>query len=460
MGDTSRFAKELYRYRLAALGLAAFLLPLVVPIGWSEAIALAMMVPAALAWWSAAGEWMGPGAHEQRVIGLACLLEALAIAALVAAYGGAKSPFLLLYLPLGVQAAFALPPAGAALAAFYVGAGAFAAIGWGDGPYPTWTLIPVAASLLGAVALGWWAASRRRADARDRMRAKRLATLRGLMARALAQDDVARFWRAYLREVRQDGGYASAAIVRWGGGEPQVAATDRQEAWNGLVRRHDDLLRRRLASGSPEVFVEGEGGAPGRAIVCWPVPRRPGALGAAGLLCVMVGPGARRVRGGGLDLGAVWRHLDRWLPLAGLALAASGPRPALRRTSVDWTALVDAVVRRLDRRLAGQLVMVDVEPGAVEADRELLADAVAHLVDEALENVPRGSHVRLRARRRGNEWHFEVETTARGDAAGAAARPGLQLVRRVVAAHGGRLEARTENGIRHWGFALPGRPGG
>ncbi len=454
MGDTRRFAKELYRFRLAALGAAAFLLPLVVAIGFSEAIALAMMVPAALAWWSAAGEWMGPGDHEQRVLGLAGLLEALAIAALVAAYGGGQSPFLLLYLPLGIQAAFALSPAGAALTALYAAASAWAAVGWGGGPYATWTLIPVMAALLGAAALGWWASTRRRAAARDRARARRLATLRGLMARALNQEDVDRFWRALLREVATDGGYAGAAIVRWSGGEPRVTATDRAEAWHGLTRRHDDLLRRRLASGSPEVFTEGEDG---RAIVCWPVPRRRGALGAVGLLCVMVDPQARRLPSGGLDLGAVWRHLDRWLPLAGLALAAAEPRPPLRRSAVDWTALVDAVVRRLDRRLAGHLVMVEVEPGEVEADPGLLADAVAHLVDEALESLPPGSHVRLRAHRLNAEWHFEVETTAYAGAPPVAARPGLQLARRLVAAHGGRWESRTENGVRHWGFALPGK---
>lgn len=457
MGDTRRFAKELYRFRLASIGAAAFLLPLVVPIGWSEAIALAMMLPAALAWWSAAGEWMGPGDHEQRVLGLACLLEALAIAALAGAYGGSRSPFLLLYLPLGIQATFALPPAGAALTGFYAAAGAWAAVGWGGGPYPSWGLIPVAGAVLVAAALGWWATTRRRAATHDRARTRRLATLRTLMARALGQDDTEKFWRAFLRAVQTDGGYLGAAVVRWAGGETRVTATERGEAWQGLARRHDDLLRRRLASGSPEVFVEGDGEGPSRTIVCWPIPRRAGALGAVGLLCVMVAPHARRLPGGGLDLGAVWRHLDRWLPLAGLALAAAEPRPALHRTAVDWTTLVDAVVRRLDRRLSGQLVMVDVEPGEIEADADLLGDAVAHLVDEALVDVPPGSHVRLTARRMKAEWHFEVETTARAGGPPAAARPGLQLARRVVAAHGGRWESRTEHGIRHWGFALPSR---
>ena len=455
VGDTRRFASELYRFRIAALGAAAFLLPLVVPLAWGEAIALAMMVPAALAWWSAAGEWMGPGAHVQRVLGLASVLEALAIAALVAAYGGAKSPFLLLLLPLGVQAAGALPPAGALLVALYAAAATWAAVGWGPGPRPSWTLVPVAAALLGAVALGWWSATRRRADARDRARARRLATLRGLMAKALAPDDVERFWRRYLHEVVADGGYAGAAILRWTGGEARVTATDRPDAWRGLAARHADLLRRRLVSGSPEVFAEEPPDA--RAIVCWPVPRRPGAIGAAGLLCVLVGPRARRLPGGGLDLGAVWRHLDRWLPLAGLALAASEPRPALRRAAVDWTALVDAVVRRLDRRLAGHLVMVDVEPGEVTADPALLADAVAHLVDEALDTVPPNSRVRLHARRVAHEWRFDVETTAPAGGDGAAARPGLQLARRVIAAHGGRWEDHTEDGVQRWGFALPGK---
>jgi hypothetical protein len=51
-------------------------------------------------------------------------------------------------------------------------------------------------------------------------------------------------------------------------------------------------------------------------------------------------------------------------------------------------------------------------------------------------------------------WRFEVETTAPPGAPAPAARPGLQLARRVVAAHGGRFEARTEDGLRHWGFTL------
>jgi hypothetical protein len=63
--------------------------------------------------------------------------------------------------------------------------------------------------------------------------------------------------------------------------------------------------------------------------------------------------------------------------------------------------------------------------------------------------------VRLVARPDGDAWLFEVETPlAAGPAP--AARPGLRLVRQVVAAHGGRFEGRTAEGKRRWGFRLPG----
>lgn len=459
MDEARRFGRGLYRYRLATLGVVAFLLPLLVPLAPGEAIALAMIVPGALAWWGLAARWIGAfpsGPDHRRMLAFGCFLEALAISMLVAAYGGGASPFMLLYLPLGVQAAGGLAPAGAALVAGFMAAGAVAALQATSFPWPVWALLPAAAAVLWGAQLGWWVLARRRMLAAAGAAARGPAALRRLMARAIAASDQPSFWSALARAVARDGEFAAAAIVRWPAGEPEVQTAGCDPAWRGLVGRHDALLRLRALSRTPEVFAED--GATGRAIVAWPIPGRGGKPG-PGLLCVLLSTthAARRVptpaQPATVALGLVHRRLGRWLPLAGLALAASAPQVPLRRAPVDWPQLVDAVVTRLQGRLSGHLVMVDVVPGAIAADGALLVEAVAAVVEAALADAPRGSHVRLTVRPEAGAWRFEVETDATDDAH-ALPSPQLKLAKDVVAAHGGRWESAVSDGRQRRGFVL------
>jgi len=109
--------------------------------------------------------------------------------------------------------------------------------------------------------------------------------------------------------------------------------------------------------------------------------------------------------------------------------------------------------------LEGQVLEVEVAPSLpLVGDRDLLLQAVANLLDNAVKFTPAGGTVRLRARRSGQMLQIQVGDTGPGLTAaerlrvgerffradGARATPGsglgLSLVRAVAALHGGQVE--------------------
>jgi signal transduction histidine kinase/ActR/RegA family two-component response regulator len=135
---------------------------------------------------------------------------------------------------------------------------------------------------------------------------------------------------------------------------------------------------------------------------------------------------------------------------------------------------IEAGSHRLELSLPG-------EPLAVDADPLRLAQVFVNLLDNAAKYTPDGGHIRLRAERRGDE----VEIGVRDDGVGIPsellprvfepftrsphALPratgglgiGLALVARLVALHGGRVEARSDGPARGSEFVvrLPLRAG-
>jgi signal transduction histidine kinase len=100
----------------------------------------------------------------------------------------------------------------------------------------------------------------------------------------------------------------------------------------------------------------------------------------------------------------------------------------------------------------------------VSADRTRLEQVAANLIDNAIKYTPPGGHVTIGVRREGNDALLEVTDTGpgipasdlpriwdrlfRGDASRAARGLGLglSLVKAIVEAHGGRVDARSEEG--------------
>ncbi|MDB5096826.1 MAG: Two-component system sensor histidine kinase KdbD, partial [Cyanobacteria bacterium RYN_339] len=164
--------------------------------------------------------------------------------------------------------------------------------------------------------------------------------------------------------------------------------------------------------------------------------------------CVM-GPGP-------LPLAQVGAKLERFLPMAAAALAVDAPRVELHRQPVDWGVIINATLHRLHGRLARYLVLVHVDPGRIEADALLLADAIAHVIEEVLDRTPPQTPVRLVVRRRPEGWHFQVETEHPPSSQDALPRPGLLLARQVVSAHGGAWEQVEGRAAAYRvGFTLP-----
>jgi two-component system CheB/CheR fusion protein len=153
-------------------------------------------------------------------------------------------------------------------------------------------------------------------------------------------------------------------------------------------------------------------------------------------------------------------------------------RIELRRERVELASVLQAALEtsrpaieagghRLELSLPG-------EPLAVEADPLRLAQVFVNLLDNAAKYTPDGGRIRLRAERRGDE----VEIAVRDDGVGipsellplvfepftrsAHALPratgglgiGLALVARLVALHGGRVEARSEGAARGSEFVV------
>lgn len=439
---TDRELQWLFYYRVLTLGAVAFLLPPLVAIAPAQLPYLGLATVGFLVLWNAP---IWRQAHARPLVpALALALEGLAICGLAYAFGGATSPVMLLALPALAQGAFALPAGTYAVVASVILAGYAAVLGLevDPGQLPFWVPLWSAALVLTAIWLGIAGALMRRGSLRAAVASRQHQRFRELVAQ-LPEAGEGAFWPALLAQVARQGGFTSAALIRWDGPRPLVVATDRQGAWEGLARRHEAHLR----AARPCTFEEdarAAGGRP-RAIAACPVPRRGGA---PAMLAVM-GPAP-------LPAEKIEARLQPFLPVAAAGVALDQPRVELHRQPVDWSVIMNATLHRLHGRLVRYLVLVHVDPGRIEADALLLADAIAHVIEEVLDRTPPQTPVRLTVRRRAAGWHFQVETEHPPAAREALPGPGLLLARQVVSAHGGAWE-QVEEGTAAYrvGFTIP-----
>jgi two-component system sensor histidine kinase KdpD len=145
----------------------------------------------------------------------------------------------------------------------------------------------------------------------------------------------------------------------------------------------------------------------------------------------------------------------------------------------DWTSVAEitgSVLARLEERLAGHLLVVDIPPDLplVRADAILLEQALVNLVENAAYHTPAGTVVRVSAEQRGNEMVISVEDRGpgiaerdleqvfakfhrgTGERAGTGVGLGLAICRAIVELHGGRAWAeRPSGGGAAFRFTLP-----
>jgi nitrogen fixation/metabolism regulation signal transduction histidine kinase len=136
------------------------------------------------------------------------------------------------------------------------------------------------------------------------------------------------------------------------------------------------------------------------------------------------------------------------------------PRPELK--PVDVGAVIEQVLALYQARAAGVAMEKDIAPGlgTVSADRALLARALGNLVANALEAMPDGGTLRVRAAPAENGVVMEVADTGPGldeDQRTRLFTPyyttkkggtglGLAIVQGIVSDHAGRIEARSAPG--------------
>jgi two-component system, OmpR family, sensor histidine kinase KdpD len=138
-------------------------------------------------------------------------------------------------------------------------------------------------------------------------------------------------------------------------------------------------------------------------------------------------------------------------------------------------ALLEQAVEELQEILAGHRVEVSVEgeDKPVWFDPHLLGRVLRHLIENAARYTPAGSHITLRSRREGDRLEFRVEDDGpgidsldmplifekfyrgkKGAALGKGTGMGLAIVRAILAAHGGSIEAVSTPGkgtsFRFW----------
>ncbi|HEY9720715.1 MAG TPA: hypothetical protein V6D47_01800 [Oscillatoriaceae cyanobacterium] len=443
MDERLRQLRWLLLFRLLTLGTAVMLLPAKVTLPVQLVPWLWMWGIGAVLLWST--PLWGPAWREERMLGLGALIDAIATSALVYRFGQANSPFALLYLPLLIQAAVLLRKPGYALAALYAAAGYAMAVmpSVSAGYYPAWTPLLVAGVGLLIGWVGLMGATLRRERAQRVRSRRRYRDYRELVEWLPHAREDAAFWRAFLARVEHAGGFTDGALLRWEGAQLRVVASDRTEAWERFAKRHSKRLLNGVARGGTSEFFVEEREHP-RAIACWPVP----ALDREAAVLCLLAPEVLETR-------EVGRRLKPWLPLAAIALALGPAHLSLHRAPVDWRVLMNATLHRLHERLKDYLVLVHVDQGVIEADALLLADAIAHVIEDALDRVPRGSHVRLSVRRAPDGWHFEVTSSATPAPAAPESRPGLLLAQQVVAAHGGEWRAMASPKGLLLGFTLP-----
>jgi len=152
-----------------------------------------------------------------------------------------------------------------------------------------------------------------------------------------------------------------------------------------------------------------------------------------------------------------------------LTLSDVDLREVLRETLLPLRAMIESKSLRL------HLLLPDRLP-TVRADRDRLADAIHHLVHNAIKFTPEGGEIWLRCRVDARSLLFEVKDTGVGIPADRLetlwegftqmADPlrrgveglglGLALVKYIITAHGGRVWAESEEGVGStFGFAIP-----
>ncbi|MDB5098151.1 MAG: hypothetical protein JWM80_2572, partial [Cyanobacteria bacterium RYN_339] len=242
MEGTERELKWLFYYRVLTLGAVAFLLPMLVPVAPAQVPYLGLAAVGFLVLWNAP-IWRGAHAHPV-VPGIALALDGLAVCGLAYAFGGATSPIMLLALPVLAQGAVALPSGVYAVVAALVLGGYATVLGMevDPGRLPFWVPLWAAALLLTALWLGIAGALMRRGSLRAATVLRHHQRYRALVEQ-LPDAASGGFWEALLDQVSHQGGFTSAALIRWDGPRAHVLATDRQGAWEGLARRHEAHLR-------------------------------------------------------------------------------------------------------------------------------------------------------------------------------------------------------------------------
>jgi two-component system, OmpR family, sensor histidine kinase KdpD len=148
----------------------------------------------------------------------------------------------------------------------------------------------------------------------------------------------------------------------------------------------------------------------------------------------------------------------------------------------DWDSLHEiggAVLRRLEQRLAGHRVVVDLPDDLplVRVDASLIEQVLANLLENAVRHTPPATLVQLRAKRRDGELVVSVEDFGPGlpeaemerifakfhrgaaEAAGGGVGLGLAICQAIVRLHGGRVWAeRVSGGGLAFRFTLPLEP--
>ena len=144
------------------------------------------------------------------------------------------------------------------------------------------------------------------------------------------------------------------------------------------------------------------------------------------------------------------------------ALAHADEDVPLRKELVDLAELTADVIRVYASQAGTSgvgLVTEVVAPGRVSADKDLLREAVANLVDNAVRASPRGADVKLRVARGatgpsidvidsgpGIEEHRLPRLFERFQRSDSGSGLGLAIARRVVERHGGTIRVHTARG--------------
>jgi two-component system sensor histidine kinase BaeS len=144
------------------------------------------------------------------------------------------------------------------------------------------------------------------------------------------------------------------------------------------------------------------------------------------------------------------------------SLAHADEDVPLRRELVDLAELTADVVRAYAAQAGTSgvgLVTEVAAPARINADKDLLREAVANLVDNAVRVSPRGADVRLRVARGAVGPSIDVTDSGPGIESERLARLfdrfqrsdsgsglGLAIARRVVERHGGTIHVRTARG--------------